>query len=474
MAEEPRKKRKLSHESQESLLPAISPKQAPIPRVSSTLVPKVSPPVIGMVHVQFCFSISTLTQVRIVATSSSIRVPEDVQFHSYAKLQRATASRRRHEQRPAPELLLYSASHKTMDYTAREDGPNDMSSLLNHFLCVYDPRTGKLDVVQAKRMVIRGGARSSAVQDGDEHSQTRVRSPAHATLILWLTFSLQTHVQRRQELGEAFGTKKARKAIVERSQNAISSGLKGTNGTLAASDMALMDRIKEKAVQVPTQADLQASINASRPIPQGNFEADEVQDVYIPEVFIGTGVLILIPVRDWQEACDKDEGLQLASRFVANRVVREAAKPDSVLRLRRLRYLLLLIVFWRTTSKGKGHGVWRIAKREKLRESMAPAPEHVLESIRRQFSEQGEMRKLQVDLLMTHCAALALVIDGFEMDIFDLREDLKLEEKEMSQYVAELGGTTEVKKMDGRRARIAKLRLPLQFPKLRVPIRRRQ
>jgi DNA-directed RNA polymerase I subunit RPA49 len=234
-----------------------------------------------------------------------------------------------------------------------------------------------------------------------------------------------------------------------------------------------MDRIKDKASEAQTQADLQASFNASRPIPQGNFGADEIQDVYVPEEFIGADVLNIIPVRDWQTSIKNDEALNLASRFVANRVIRQAGMPNATQRLRRLRYLLLLIIFWRTASKGKGRNVWNIAKRKDLREKLQPAPEHVIESIRRKFSEQGEMRKLHVDLLMTHCAALASVIDGYETDIFDLQQDLKLEEKEMSQYFAEIGGITEVKKVDGRRVRIAKLRMPLQFPKLRVPTRRR-
>jgi DNA-directed RNA polymerase I subunit RPA49 len=235
-----------------------------------------------------------------------------------------------------------------------------------------------------------------------------------------------------------------------------------------------MDRIKAKASEVRTQADLQASVDSLRLIPQGNLQAEDVSEVYVPEQFIGTDVLGKIPIRDWQDAASKDENLQVPSRFVANRMAREAKHPESVVHLRRLRYLLFIIVFWRTTRQARERGVWQIAKREKLREFLAPAPEHVIESIRRKFSEHGEMRKTQVDLLMTHCAALACVVDGFETDIFDLREDLKLEEKEMSQYFAEIGATTAVKTTNGRRARVASLRLPLQFPKLRVPIRKRR
>ena len=40
------------------------------------------------------------------------------------------------------------------------------------------------------------------------------------------------------------------------------------------------------------------------------------------------------------------------------------------------------------------------------------------------------MTKWRVDNLITHIAALALTVDDFEVDIYDLKEDLRLETKE--------------------------------------------
>jgi DNA-directed RNA polymerase I subunit RPA49 len=37
------------------------------------------------------------------------------------------------------------------------------------------------------------------------------------------------------------------------------------------------------------------------------------------------------------------------------------------------------------------------------------------------------MTKWRVNNLLTHIAALSLTIDDFEVDIYDLKEDLKLE-----------------------------------------------
>lgn len=45
----------------------------------------------------------------------------------------------------------------------------------------------------------------------------------------------------------------------------------------------------------------------------------------------------------------------------------------------------------------------------------------------------NDMPRWNTDNLMTHVAAAALIVDDFEVDVNDLREDLKIENKE---YVA--------------------------------------
>lgn len=73
----------------------------------------------------------------------------------------------------------------------------------------------------------------------------------------------------------------------------------------------------------------------------------------------------------------------------------------------------------------------------------------------------------------------ALYIDYWESDIYLLKDDLKLEMKTLTQYFSELGARVN-KMTEGERnkrsmtkaqaaaTRIAKLRLPLEFPKVRM------
>lgn len=86
---------------------------------------------------------------------------------------------------------------------------------------------------------------------------------------------------------------------------------------------------------------------------------------------------------------------------------------------------------------------------------------------------------------MTHIAAAALIVDDFEVDVNDLREDLKIENKEIRQYFEELGcrvnppGQTDLAKFKLTKAQaanhhVAKLKLPLKFPKVGGPRKSRR
>ena len=245
------------------------------------------------------------------------------------------------------------------------------------------------------------------------------------------------------------------------------------NEKMGSAERAMLDNVKDASKNMATREELQAALDSARPVPRGNFDADEIQDVYIPEEIIGAEVFNAIPVMDWQEAAQKQEAIQVPSRFVANRINRVASNENAVPRLKVMRYFLWVLIFYATTGKGRDRGTKSIAKRDKLRELLAPAPEVVVENIRRKFSDNGVMRKSHVDLLMTHCCVFASIVDNFEVNMFDLREDLKLEQKQLQLYFKEIGARIKQSKDGDKMTYIAKLALPLSFPKMRQPIRRK-
>lgn len=435
------KKKKVSAGSAEA-----PPKKSAI-KVSSVVQSQASPPV--------------------VATAQGISISRDTTYNTYSR----TPTRR--SKHGASDLLLHSSSHRTVDYTAREDKPaiGAGQPLLKHYIGLFDPASGQLQLVEAKKMVIRGSVRAQQAPQEDLQSRTltQVRLAQHNT-VRTAADLLQTTMNLKADLGQTFGTKKAKKALAAITENAISPR-KPQSGdappALDASDKALMATIKDVTMSVATKEDLQNAMDAAKPVPHGNYEAEEIQDVYRPENLIGRDILELIQVNDWAEAVKNNEDIQLRSRFVAHRINRIGSGESAVLRLRVLRYLYFLVLLYLTSKKAKERGAREVLKKDKLTEELAPAPPPVVESIRRRFSDNGIMRKQHVDLLATHCCAFACILDNFETNTWDLKEDLGLEQKQMTQYFMEIGATIKKVRAEGRQDCIARLKLPLVFPKIR-------
>ncbi|RYP26183.1 hypothetical protein DL767_008135 [Monosporascus sp. MG133] len=384
----------------------------------------------------------------IIATSPGLCIPSSIQFDTYAKPQTSTPKRNKKSSSSSSELLLHSSSHPKLDYTAKEDGPGGRESHLKHYIGVFDPKTGQLSVIEAKKMAVRGVVRSLQPSE--------------------------TMMQMRTDLGHAFGTKKAKKALASITENAIApekaiADAGGNANKLDTSQKAVMESIREVTVGMASTEDLQAAADAAKPVPPGNFNAKEIQDVYKPEELIGGDVLTAIPIKDWQDQIKQKLDKQHSSAFVAGRLVSIGQGPDSVKRLRTLRYLDLLIKFQRAVWGGKGRGAKRVPPKDKLREVMQPAPEPVIENIRRKFSTNGEMRKFHVDLVRTYCCALAAILANYQFDTSALRYDMGLDDKQFAQYFREIGGRIKVARgaEKGTQVQVASLALPLDFPKVR-------
>lgn len=70
------------------------------------------------------------------------------------------------------ELLLHSSAHQELDYTAREEEAGGADTLLKHYVGVYDPETGKMEIMEARKMVVRGVVRAHQATADDELTST--------------------------------------------------------------------------------------------------------------------------------------------------------------------------------------------------------------------------------------------------------------------------------------------------------------
>lgn len=284
----------------------------------------------------------------------------------------------------------------------------------------------------------------------------------------------------RTDLGHAFGTKKAKKALAAITENAISpekaiAGIGGSPNKLNATSMAVMESIQQVTNGMASREALQAAADAAKPVPPCNMSAEEIQDVYEPEHMIGAEILNSIPIKDWQDSVKRGEDIRSGNNvFVSLRLQAVASGPNAVKQLRVLRYLDCLIKFQRA-AKPRGRGVLMVPQKEKLVQLMDPVPSPVVENIRRRFSNQGEMRKFETDLIRTWTCALAAVVGNYSIETSALRYDMGVDEKELAQYWREIGGKVKVVKGEekGTHKQVATLSLPLEFPQLRYQRTRR-
>jgi len=228
-----------------------------------------------------------------------------------------------------------------------------------------------------------------------------------------------------------------------------------------------------------TKEELDAAMNAAKPRPYANVETSDITQVYTIDGLIGKENMAALQVRQWQVDMKAGKNVQVTSRFVANRLLKFR---DNVEKLKMLRYILLLLDFYNNTTPGRDGR--KLKRADDLKLILSNQPESLLTSIKRKFTDGPIMSRHNSDLLITHICAIALVLENYELDTWDLKEDLKLELNPMCQYFkevgAKVGSVTEtfrkqagLDKANAGQRRLARLKIPLEFPKTKFVRSRR-
>lgn len=278
-----------------------------------------------------------------------------------------------------PELLLHSSAHPKLDYIAREESFNRSESHLKHYIGVYDPETGKLQLVQARKLIIRSTLRAS---DDEERSNDSEREAPN-------------NLSARSNLGLAFGTKKSQKAIRALTANAIkasaSKSKSQTSGTGRALDplaSAVVSSMAPSTSSMPTREQMQVDIDENKPIPKPNLAAETPAEVYPVEQLVGgTIVLRNIKVQELMEKVNAGEDVQTKSLFVSRRL-RGVVQSDDVKRVRTLKYLLLLLE-WHKGLKMGLKGAKKVPKDEDMGPLMEQYGSEVVRGVGRRFADRG-------------------------------------------------------------------------------------
>ncbi|KAJ4367194.1 DNA-directed RNA polymerase I subunit rpa49 [Neocucurbitaria cava] len=372
-------------------------------------------------------------------------------------------------------LLLQSSEHARLDYLAQEEQDGSSESQLKDYVGVFDPATNKLQLVPVKRVVVRSTLRSETEEMREEQAALEAQQ--------------NTMTAKRYALAAEFGSKKSRKALEERTLNQIRSGNADDPAAIRNESVAenVLHNMAPSLGAMPSKEELAAAVDSSKPRPTPNLAAEYPGDVYTIDTVVGGELMTMLGVKDWVDASLAGQGIDVSSKYVARRIVK-LAKNKQIQKLKVLRFILLCINFNSALMGGGGGSRPRkIPPKGKLEALMGDeVPAGCVMAIRRKFaSETGDMPRWNIDNLITHIAAAALIVDDHEVDVNDLREDLKLENKDVRQYFMELGckvsaptqaDMTKWKLVKAESAShfIAKLKLPLSFPRVGGPQKKKR
>lgn len=102
--------------------------------------------------------------------------------------------------------MLYTGKEEEAD---EEDGPDSAEPYLKHYVGVYNPETGALDVMEARSMVVRGIVR--AHQPRPEDLIAMVHSPYSLFQVKYVNCENRTIANKRMHLDKHSEPRKQRK-----------------------------------------------------------------------------------------------------------------------------------------------------------------------------------------------------------------------------------------------------------------------
>ncbi|KAL8867776.1 MAG: hypothetical protein Q9174_005442, partial [Haloplaca sp. 1 TL-2023] len=406
----------------------------------------------------------------IVASTPGVTFPPKLSMKAYKKPRSIDTSSVGKSAIETSEHLLHSSTHPRVDYVARDEEAGRSEGLLKHYIGVFDEQAGKLELVRARPMVLRGHVRVT-----DEDAEPAAKAPKG--------------LSARATLGLEFGSKKSQRAIQALTKNAISPmkpGRPAPGSSQSVKDpvaSAVVSSMAATTSSMPTRQDLQAAADESKPRPQPDLSAETPADVYPIDQLVGQGTLRQMTVEGWQSAVEEGEDILTKSRFVSHRIQAVVSSGD-IRKIKVLKYLLLLLDWYGALLDGpKGRGR-KVPHGDKLQEKLGTWGSELVQQVTHRFAgDRSTVNRWQLDNIITHLCALAITIDDFTTDVHDLREDLKLENKAFRTYFREIGAKVgppleterarmKIGKAEASSHQLAKLRLPLEFPKMRVLVTR--
>lgn len=236
-------------------------------------------------------------------------------------------------------------------------------------------------------------------------------------------------------LGRQFGTRKAQKALLSREMNRID--VTDMDSMVTTS---IISQVGEATRLIPTTAELGVQQLDTRPIPPPNKDALRPEDVYDLADVINNDEWEALWVREWE----KGEVAGVRSSYVRTRVTRlhaareaqTAASKSHLKNLKILKYVAHLIEFYQFQSRVHG----RLPAMERAKKALG-IDQVLVENFFERFADKvssGEVGGADrwavspgmANKCLYYLAVLCLVVDCWEVDLYELKIDLGLTTRE--------------------------------------------
>ncbi|KAK7688536.1 hypothetical protein QCA50_008074 [Cerrena zonata] len=287
--------------------------------------------------------------------------------------------------------------------------------------------------------------------------------------------SVDERIRLRNNLGETFGTKKAKAAI--RAQERKRIDVDAIQGVASH----LQSRIEENTVNLPTKEEAKAEADAGRLIPPYNAEAQLPQDAYPLHGIIPETEFNALSVSGLKDASNSQERQALLpfsrSSWLRHKLNLEFATPKP--KTKNLKILLYISTLWAFKLASR-----QVNDKEVLQKRLKGIPTAVIDGLLSRFTEgtratsELKVTSQMETRILTHAFALCLFIDDFATDSGAIAQDLSMDPTKVNTLFRSLGckvttlTQSEVKRLglpdSSLNSKHAVLKVPLEFPTARV------
>ncbi|KAH3680116.1 hypothetical protein WICMUC_000517 [Wickerhamomyces mucosus] len=373
---------------------------------------------------------------------NGFNAPESAEFQLYHK-------------KHTNESIFHGETDKLEYNGIPEDDDNS-----EYAIAVYDPTHKSIDIYKAP--VLLGSVTSKA--------HKHVKGPAIKQN------NIRANVQRNA-LGEAFGTKKAKKAISDLERNRIDAD------KLVDAQTDIIDTVRTGTDSLPTRDQLTETVLNDRPTPVAVVDATNVEDVYPIYNIIPKRELNFVRVDPILNETDNEKRVEQLpykeSPFI-NLQISRITSEDQKQKLQLIYYASLLIGFYQKR---------RLSNKVALTTELNNPAEVLVDGLLERFTilKPGEFgrskdRGFKVDphhedKLLCYLLALILHINNFIVEITPLAQELSLKPSRLVGLFKALGGTVKsatvaeaeafgIPKSAASSYKIASLKVPFKLPQM--------